>query len=508
MTLRKKLLIASISIISIFMLMIVLLVGIITSRIHHIYEQEQVTTQVNQTRNLLNNELKSLDRLNLDYAAWDDTFSFIENKNDLYIQSNLTSETFLQNNIDHMVFINNRGKIVLVRQIDAEGKLNENYIDSNWLDRYKLKKVLHTNEKINGLIKTPEGIMLLSARPILNSQYEGPSNGTLIFTRKLDQELVSELGNIIELDLSFFQDAPKKLSKQEMEQLENENLYIDEVSDTTIAGYSVLTDLKGDPLSYIEVKSERTIYKNGRMLILLNLLSFLALVTIICTVLYFTFDKIFVSRILSLKQSIANIRSYNNNGNSVGSHGDDEIGHLAMQINDMLTTLEKYNNKWKKRANFDSLTNLPNRGYLTKKMNDLISAEEEFAVFFMDLDGFKEVNDSYGHETGDSLLQLVAERLKHIVREGDTVSRLGGDEFVLLVNMKRDEDQLRILADRVIKKLNEPYKINKIVITVSASIGIAQSPKHGTDYHSLIKMADEAMYIAKKAGKNNFHLLS
>ncbi|WP_269671111.1 CHASE4 domain-containing protein [Metabacillus litoralis] len=140
MTLRKKLLIASISIISIFMLMIVLLVGIITSRIHHIYEQEQVTTQVNQTRNLLNNELKSLDRLNLDYAAWDDTFSFIENKNDLYIQSNLTSETFLQNNIDHMVFINNRGKIVLVRQIDAEGKLNENYIDSNWLDRYKLKK--------------------------------------------------------------------------------------------------------------------------------------------------------------------------------------------------------------------------------------------------------------------------------------------------------------------------------------------------------------------------------
>lgn len=508
MTLRKKLLIASISIISLFMFIIVLLVGIITSRIHHIYEQEQVTTQINQTRNLLNNELKSLDRLNLDYAAWDDTISFIEDKNDLYIQSNLTSETFLQNNIDHMIFINNSGQIVYVRQMDSEGKLIKNYIDSNWLDIYKLKKVLHSKEKINGLIKTPDGIMLLSAHPILNSQYEGPSNGTLIFTRKLDQKLVSELGNIIELDLSFFQDSPKKLSKQEVKQLEEENLYIDEVSDTTIAGYSVLTDLKGEPLSYIEVKSERTIYKNGRMLILLNLLSFLVLVTIICTVLYFTFDKIFVSRILSLKRSIANIRSYNNNGNSVGSHGDDEIGHLAMQINDMLATLENYNNKWKKRANFDSLTNLPNRGYLTKKVNDLISAEEEFAVFFMDLDGFKEVNDSYGHETGDILLQLVAERLKHVVREVDTVSRLGGDEFVLLVDMKRDKEQLRILADRVIKKLNEPYKINKIMITVSASVGIAQSPKHGTDYHSLIKMADEAMYIAKKAGKNNFHLLS
>jgi diguanylate cyclase (GGDEF)-like protein len=65
-----------------------------------------------------------------------------------------------------------------------------------------------------------------------------------------------------------------------------------------------------------------------------------------------------------------------------------------------------------------------------------------------------------------------------------------------------------MLADRVIKKMNEPYQINKIVVTVSASIGIAQAPKHGTDYHSLIKKADEAMYIAKKAGKNNFHLLS
>ncbi|WP_226669094.1 diguanylate cyclase domain-containing protein [Metabacillus litoralis] len=506
MTLRKKLLLASIGIITLFMVIIMVLVGIITNKIHHTYEQEQVTKQINQIRNLIDNELVHLNQVNLDYAAWDDTTNFIKNENSEYIESNFTEETYQQNRLDTVLFLNQSGQFIYGSKLNENGKLDENVGEPEWLDIYDLKKPLPPNGKITGIIQTSEGITLLSAHPILNSSYEGPSNGILIFTRKFDQELISEIGDMIGLKLSLFQEIPQDLESLKLEKLEKNDLFIREISETKIAGYSLLTDLLGHPISYVEVTSERTIYHNGKLLVLLNLLSLLVLVTIICTVIYYTFDKIFASRIIRLKESVVRVRACNNPGNRVGKHGEDEIGDLADQINEMLDSLETYNEKWKKRANYDSLTNLPNRGYLTRLISDAILKKRNFAIFFMDLDGFKAVNDTFGHEMGDTLLQLVAERLKNVVRKGDTISRLGGDEFILLVDKASDQQMLADLAERIIEIINEPYHIETHLIKVSASIGIATYPQHGTDYQSLIKVADEAMYTAKKNGKNNYYV--
>lgn len=507
MTLRKKLLFASIGIITFFMIIIMVIGGIITSRIHYIYEQEQVTKQLNQTRNLINNEIDSLNQLNLDYAAWIDTLRFIQEENSEYIESNFTEETFEQNLLNQVLFLNERGEFVYSSKLKSDGKLEQNVAEPEWLDTYHLKKPLAPDEKISGIIQTSEGITLISAHPILNSHYEGPSKGTLIFTRKFDRGLISEIGDTIELKLSLFQQIPKELDSLKLKNLDVNDFYIHELSDTEIAGYSLLSDLRGNPISYVEVKSERTIYKNGRLLVLLNLLSLLVLVTIICAVIYYTFDKIFASRIIKLKQSVVRVRSCKKLGNRVGKHGDDEIGDLANQINEMLDALETYSEKWKQRANYDSLTNLPNREFLTKMITDEITKKGTFSVFFMDLDGFKNVNDTYGHELGDKLLQLVSERLKNVVRSGDVVSRLGGDEFVLLIEKASDQQIVIDLAERIVEVVNEPFHINSFIINVSASIGIAMYPKHGADYQSLVKNADEAMYNAKRNGKNNYHLL-
>ncbi|TXC89465.1 diguanylate cyclase [Metabacillus litoralis] len=508
MTLRKKLLFASIGIITFFMLLIMVIAGMITSKIHSIYEREQVTKQINQTRNLIKNEIENLNQLNLDYAAWVDTSKFIQEKNSEYIESNFTEETFEQNRIDQVIFLNQKGQFVYSSRLNATtGDLAENVAEPDWLDLYHLKKPLSPDEKISGVIQTSEGITLISAHPILNSHYEGPSNGTLIFTRKFDQELISEIGDTIELKLSLFQSIPKELNALKLKNLGEDDLYIHELNDTEIAGYSTLSDLLGNKISYVEVKSERTIYKNGRLLVLLNLVSLLVLVTVICTVIYYTFDKIFASRIIRLKQSVIGVRSCKKLGGRVGEHGEDEIGDLANQINEMLDALETYSEKWKQRANYDSLTNLPNREFLTQLIADEMTKEENFSVFFMDLDGFKDVNDTYGHETGDKLLQVVSERLKNVVRSGDAVSRLGGDEFVLLIKKASDQQIIIDLAERIVKVVSEPFHINGSVISVSASIGIATYPQHGADYRSLVKNADEAMYKAKKNGKNNYYVL-
>ncbi|MDY6994867.1 MAG: diguanylate cyclase, partial [Pseudomonadota bacterium] len=159
-------------------------------------------------------------------------------------------------------------------------------------------------------------------------------------------------------------------------------------------------------------------------------------------------------------------------------------------------------------ANYDSLTQLPNRSLFH---DNLLRAQawakrhhNAFALLFIDLDGFKPVNDTLGHAVGDQLLQAVAQRLQDCVRETDTVARLGGDEFtVILKNIRKKQDAVRVV-EIIVRTLQQPFKINGHAVTISASIGIAVYPYDDTDVDKLLTYADAAMYEAKEAGKGVF----
>jgi diguanylate cyclase (GGDEF)-like protein len=158
-------------------------------------------------------------------------------------------------------------------------------------------------------------------------------------------------------------------------------------------------------------------------------------------------------------------------------------------------------------AFFDSLTGLPNRYYLNNTLQDIITGvgkkAKENAVLFTDLDGFKKVNDTLGHDNGDILLQQVAERFVKCVRSGDIVSRYGGDEFVILLP-GADRTNAHSIAQRILNAFSLPFNIEENDIYITPSIGISLYPKDGEDVASLIKNADSAMYKAKEKGKNNF----
>lgn len=166
--------------------------------------------------------------------------------------------------------------------------------------------------------------------------------------------------------------------------------------------------------------------------------------------------------------------------------------------------------KLEKMAHFDKLTNLPNRAYfqieLDLELKRAKRSKENFSLMFIDLDGFKYVNDTYGHNVGDELLIKVSRVLETVVREVDIVSRIGGDEFVILVTGVRTSKDSTAVARKIIEKLNEDFIIHKNKINIGASIGIANYPIHGTDAHTLIKNSDNAMYDAKKSGKNKYKL--
>ncbi len=163
-------------------------------------------------------------------------------------------------------------------------------------------------------------------------------------------------------------------------------------------------------------------------------------------------------------------------------------------------------------AHFDQLTGLPNRTLLLDRLNQAISvsnrASRAISLLFIDLDGFKPVNDTYGHGIGDKLLKEVAIRLQSCLREGDTAARLGGDEFVVIL-LESDIDRAITVAHRILGTLRVPYEFGKKTISsISGSIGIAEYPNHADELDSLLTAADNAMYAAKKSGKDRFSIFT
>jgi diguanylate cyclase (GGDEF)-like protein/PAS domain S-box-containing protein len=163
-------------------------------------------------------------------------------------------------------------------------------------------------------------------------------------------------------------------------------------------------------------------------------------------------------------------------------------------------------------AFFDTLTNLPNRRMLMDRLSVALAGAHRrggnAAVMFMDLDLFKQINDTLGHDAGDHVLVETARRLEHCMREGDTVSRIGGDEFVMLLPELAEAADATRLAERAIAAVVAPIDFHGKPLGVTASVGIALYPDDGTDGEALLKSADLAMYQAKRSGRNGFHLCS
>jgi diguanylate cyclase len=155
-------------------------------------------------------------------------------------------------------------------------------------------------------------------------------------------------------------------------------------------------------------------------------------------------------------------------------------------------------------AYHDPLTNLPNRRYFTDKVKQYVNNEKEFALFFLDVDRFKVINDVLGHTIGDELLLELAERLRKIVGNNGIVARMGGDEFTILLPSEYKESDIELLAQTMVMEINRPFHIKEQELYVTGSIGIAKYPEDGTNHVELMKHADTAMYRAKEKGKNTY----
>jgi len=189
------------------------------------------------------------------------------------------------------------------------------------------------------------------------------------------------------------------------------------------------------------------------------------------------------------------------------------VGTLALlgfHTSSLSISLRRANRQLHYLGTHDALTNLPNRQQLSLRIAQAIAEcsrrESPFAVLFIDLDGFKSINDSLGHSVGDDLLKACAERLRQDVPPTAMVARLGGDEFVIVVEHVAEPSSAEALANGVLRRLSEEIDVNGLPLRVSASVGVAFYPRDGSNAGELLHSADAAMYVAKQSGRNTFRV--
>ena len=194
---------------------------------------------------------------------------------------------------------------------------------------------------------------------------------------------------------------------------------------------------------------------------------------------------------------------------AVVSQNTINVGGLVSVWHDV-TAIKNQQDMYKEMAMTDGLTKLANRAAFIKRLVESINRNKRLgkkvALMFLDLDKFKPVNDQYGHDAGDFVLCTIADRLSALMRETDMVARIGGDEFVVILEQINTFDDIEMIARKVLETIHQPIVFNGQDCSVGGSIGISVNPDHAKDEDTLIKLADDAMYKVKEAGRNNFRI--
>jgi len=282
-------------------------------------------------------------------------------------------------------------------------------------------------------------------------------------------------------------------------------------------GWYVVSSAYLDELNSLSNQLKYDIYTFGFVLIIIFLIS------------SFIFFKKLFTPIFSLTEITSEVSKgdYSIRSNYINS---DEIGLLCKNFNFMIDTIEdniktldkkvyektkelnEQKNLFYYKAHHDGLTGLPNRVLFNNRLDIALKFAEDkdsiVALFFIDLDKFKDINDSLGHKVGDEVLKMVSKTFATSIRAEDTLARLGGDEFMIIIENITKEEDINKIASKVINSFDIPLKIDNHIINISVSIGISLYPKNTSTAQQLIKYADIAMYKAKERGRNNFQFYS
>ena len=523
----------------VFMLtMVVLILNAYLLKNIQALEKDFVSERMRRVSVAINFELDDLKKTVIDWAEWDDAYQFVQDGNQEFIEDNLGANFFLNLRLDSVVYMNKSGEFVYAQQVNDDATALEPVPDAV-KEQLQLLVSSHKDSGTRGILKVPGGAMLVAATPVLTSNGEGPITGYLAVFRYLNSREITYLSTNIDQEIDVESAVPQEIRFEE--RLDRSKVDVRAISEKTIRGSTTLYDVFGRPAVSISLEMNRdmnmVVNTSVRsVLIALGVSSFIFTVLI----LIYT-NRVILKRVLSMSSAIKSIGEHDDPAERLEPDGYcDELSGMISEINSMLDNIQeshmrisdsetalrsvaeelqqevlerrKAQGKISFLAYHDHLTGLPNRLSFSEQLNRGIQsakrADKMMAVLFLDLDGFKMINDSMGHLAGDLLLVGVSNRLKSILCDSGSIARLGGDEFAVMVEEITEEKAIEEIAEKVLASFREPFVLNKQECFITTSIGVAVFPQDGEDSETLIKNADVAMYRAKEKGKNQFVMCS
>ena len=605
-------------------------------------EVTEVREHVARAVNAIDAELASMESTAGDWGSWDDTYEYVAGELPSYYDDNMTAASLVTLRLNLMLLAGLDGAPIASTAVDLEsGEYDESpaeLLSASVVSSLLPALVGGEMSLTSGLLRLDDGLLLVAATAILTSQDEGPSRGVLIIGRFLgpaEAERLAEQTHLILTvrDLNDPQFDVSILDRLIGRTAESEDVVVHPTSGDSIAGHTLLRDLRGEPVAVVSIETTRDTYQAGQAY--LRYLGGSAIGTLVFTtvMLLILLDRRVLARMSVLAKGVAEITAQSAPSGRVAVSGRDEVAKLATGMNEMLETLaesrqklqrseRQYRNLFeysrdaiyitspegrfidanqalvdllgcpreqlmqsdassfyldpKARNRFrnaiagpgfvvdypvqlkrydgtvldcllttvsqtspdgdvtayqgiirdvtelkrqqaelaylamhDPLTGLLNRGALEDRLSlELAHARrnlERCGVMYVDLDRFKEVNDTQGHAVGDEILRQVAGRLVAVLRKSDSVARIGGDEFVVVIPDLEESSDGGDVAKKLLQVLEEPFVGSGQPFTLSVSIGIAVYPDDAEEGKLLLQHADAAMYVAKQRGRGTWH---
>ena len=532
--------------IGIMAVMLILTAGMVYLILHtvmqdkiNILEDKYIIENVERTKKEIFKEIEVLDTIVMDWAVWDNSYQFMIDKNPEYIKANLSEDTLNNLKVNIMLFIDNKGNLVHGEGYDLQKKESVP-IDEALLNYIKDHSLLQNNDvkyRKSGIITlNGKDLILLSICPILTSAGEGPINGYIVLGANFTEKKIADIGEELnsEIKLTFLKDFEYD---RKFFDLKDDKIQIDAVSDQKIIGRAFLDDIDGKHLLLLSIEKNRDINNIGEAGIKATLWLLLGLFFLFAIIITVILDRGILLRFQELSNDIRKIGEGKDLSVRLKRQNiDDELTDVSNEINGMLGALErsqlflsksesalkkaieklqdevleheKTQEQIKYIAYHDTLTGLPNRNLLNELLVHSITLAERnnkcMAVLFLDIDGFKMINDSKGHGMGDQILQEVAERLLKTLRKSDVIARHGGDEFIVIIEELDNCSGVELIANKIINCFQEPFHLENQDYFLTTSVGVAVYPADGQTPDMLIKNADIAMYKAKENGKNQY----
>lgn len=507
MKVNNKILLTVIPLMVLFTILVNIAFGLFFQKFIKQQEENQINMATNSLSAYINGIIIKGQRIANDWGHWDDTYNFIETKNAEYVQKNLLGDTFENLDLNFMFFMNyDHG--IQYQQFYSLKKNEFIQFPSNFHITNNLISFLNLEEDVSSIMKIGENYYFISSTDITNSLITNKANGKMIIGREFDSTIIENIETIT---------GCKFISISVLENIEN--ISEDRIQTTLNTTYSPSGDSIDIKLTIpnkyriqdsiqINIMMPRTLYNSAMK----SAFDFGVLDTVLCiivTLIVIIASTKFLSKPFeNLLQEVIAIDITKDKYAKLAEKGNKEFLYLRKSINNLLTKIEDNQDRITNLALYDQLTGIPNRTLFNDILNRDISLASQTGkitgIVFIDLDDFKSVNDTLGHEMGDELIRQVSNRLSNSICKHDTVARFGGDEFLLILNNMSEVSDLQKKVKRIIDIFLEPFILNEMEYFMTCSAGVSVYPTDGKDLETLIKNADIAMYNSKNNGKNAY----